>query len=297
MRTAVLALYRVRGIIFYATGLALILATVIAVFDIGSVSQPAQWTLAIGIFSAGLLGLLLTFFGHRALRPRDVEAVASPVRGRWLGLNSPTSKTPSHGVRMYGQTYAIDLVAEPHAKTRPVFGVGAWMRDSKDYPAFNEPVYAMVDGVVVRARDGKRDHRARSGWVALFYLMFEGMVREVGGPGFIVGNHVTIRREDGVYALVAHLQKGSAQVKIGDTVRVGQQVASCGNSGNSSEPHVHAQLMDRKSLWTAQGIPMAFEDVDLVPKPLPGEGDEAEQEVRPRVTGLPLNNQHILVGE
>lgn len=52
-------------------------------------------------------------------------------------------------------------------------------------------------------------------------------------------------------------------MKVGETVRAGTRIARCGNSGNNSEPHVHAQLMDRASPWTAQGLPMLFVDVVL----------------------------------
>lgn len=72
---------------------------------------------------------------------------------------------------------------------------------------------------------------------------------------------MVVRSDDGVFALVAHLQRGSVTVREGDRVRAGQRVGACGNSGNSSEPHVHAQLMDRRSAWTGQGVPLAFADV------------------------------------
>lgn len=149
------------------------------------------------------------------------------------------------------------------------------MRPARDYPAFGQPVFAMVDGAVVRASAWRRDHRARSNWLRILFLMVEGSVREIGGPGFIVGNHVTIRTDDGIYATIAHLQQRSITVQVGDRVIASTRIGSCGNSGNSSEPHVHPQLMDRASLWTAQCLPMVFagitleddtETVDALPK-------------------------------
>ncbi len=111
-------------------------------------------------------------------------------------------------------------------------------------------------------------------------MMIEGMIREIGGPGFVIGNHVTIRSGDGAYATVAHLQQGSLTVKVGDRVTAGTVIGGCGNSGNTSEPHVHAQLMDRASLWTAQGLPMSFSGITLDNHP------EA-------VDALPANEQHM----
>lgn len=226
------------------------------------------------------LWLLVVLLGRRTLVEREGQAVHSPVVGRWLAVNSPASKVPSHGTRGYGQAYAVDLVHEPDGVERPGWGNPA-MRAPEEYPAFGQPVLAMVDGVVVSASGWRRDHRSRSSAWALVYLMLEGMFRELGGPGFVVGNHVTIRTADGTYALVAHLRRGSVRVTRGDVVRAGERVGSCGNSGNSSEPHVHAQLMDRRSLWTAAGVPMAFLGVTV------GDSDEA-------TTGMPENEQHLV---
>lgn len=146
------------------------------------------------------------------------------------------------------------------------------MRPVDEYPAFGMPVFAMLDGEVVRASGWRRDHRARSNTWGIFYMMVEGMIREIGGPGFVVGNHVTIRSDEGIYATVAHLRQGSSTVKAGDRVSAGSIIGECGNSGNTSEPHVHAQLMDRVSFWTAQGLPMAFAGITL--------GDEDEKRRR-----------------
>ncbi|MEV8339512.1 M23 family metallopeptidase [Leucobacter sp. NPDC077196] len=232
-----------------------------------------------------LFGYLLVAFGPRLIPQREAMPVVAPVTGRWLGMNSPATKVPSHGVRMYGQAHAIDLVAEPAnpaAGVRPAFGDGPAMRANADYPAFGKPVRAMMSGTVVRASGWRRDHRARSTTTAVIYMMFEGAVREVGGAGFIIGNHVTIRGAHGTYALVAHLQRGSLMVSVGDTVQAGDVIARCGNSGNSSEPHVHAQLMDRASPLRAIGVPMAFSGIALDDDPRPTDG-------------LPANDQHMTV--
>jgi murein DD-endopeptidase MepM/ murein hydrolase activator NlpD len=47
-------------------------------------------------------------------------------------------------------------------------------------------------------------------------------------------------------------------VAIGEEVTAGQPVADCGNSGNSTQPHVHVQVMDSLDLSVARGVPMAF---------------------------------------
>jgi hypothetical protein len=62
------------------------------------------------------------------------------VTGRWLSVNSPADKVPSHGLRAYGQTYAIDLVHEPKEGSRPAFGTGPAFRPPEDFPAFTDRV-------------------------------------------------------------------------------------------------------------------------------------------------------------
>ncbi|WP_083800704.1 M23 family metallopeptidase [Rhodobacter ferrooxidans] len=57
------------------------------------------------------------------------------------------------------------------------------------------------------------------------------------------GNHVLLRCGDrGI--LLAHFRQGSLQVAVGDTLATGRPIGEVGNSGESSEPHLHmhAQL-------------------------------------------------------
>lgn len=53
-----------------------------------------------------------------------------------------------------------------------------------------------------------------------------------------------IEHAPGIYSLSAHLRQGSILVKAGQAVSAGQKIGECGNSGNSSEPHLHFHLQD-----------------------------------------------------
>lgn len=64
--------------------------------------------------------------------------------------------------------------------------------------------------------------------------------------------------QSGTFVALAHLQAGSTRVSVGQEVVEGQQIANCGNSGNSTQPHVHMQVMDSADLSVARGVPMAF---------------------------------------
>lgn len=270
MSGGIVVMYRARVAIMYASVLAVF--TVMLVLDrlprndvVESATSLFMWSGIVGMLTVVLLALV----GPRFLPERDPITVIAPVLGRWSALNSPATKVPSHGIRAYGQAYAIDLAYEPTPDARPKFGSGSPLRRPQEYPAFGQPVRAMVDGVVVKASDRLRDHRARASWLTVLYMLVEGAVRELAGPRFVIGNHVVIRADDDVFALAAHVRQGSARVGEGERVTAGQIIAECGNSGNSSEPHVHAQLMDRASTWTGQGIPFAASDVIIGDDPAP----------------------------
>ena len=66
--------------------------------------------------------------------------------------------------------------------------------------------------------------------------------------------------DDGVDAIYAHLKPGSVEVETGDTVDKGEVIARTGNSGSSTGPHLHFQLMDRPSALVANGVPYVFDE-------------------------------------
>lgn len=202
--------------------------------------------------------------------PRPPVEVDPPVTGRWTALNSPADKTPSHGTHVYGQTYAIDIVADPETgegepSARPAFGwLWPFFRRNRAFPAFGAPLLAVADATVVKASDGQRDHLSRNSLLALVYLMLiEGNVRSFVGVRRIVGNHVILDLGGGTYAAYAHVRRGSLQVKAGDTVRAGQRLGRVGNSGNTTEPHLHFQLMDGPDLDNARGVPFTWRGVGV----------------------------------
>lgn len=72
------------------------------------------------------------------------------------------------------------------------------------------------------------------------------------------GNHIVLEVAPREYLLIAHLKAGSLAVQAGDKVGAGQLLGLVGNSGNSSEPHVHLHLQDTPIPDTGEGIPLLF---------------------------------------
>lgn len=221
--------------------------------------------------------------------PRPPVEVDPPVTGRWTALNSPADKVPSHGTHVYGQTYAIDIVAEPEtgrASPRPG-RLFRWLwpvvRRNRAFPAFGAPLLAVADATVVRASDGQRDHLSRNSLPALAYLMLiEGNVRSIVGAHRVIGNHVILDLGEGTFAVYAHVRRGSLQVKAGDRVRAGQWLGQVGNSGNTTEPHLHFHLMDGPDPDSARGVPFTWRGVGV---PANGEAFTAGEQGQEQAEG------------
>ncbi|WP_339152553.1 M23 family metallopeptidase [Streptomyces sp. F41] len=261
VRKAMMVLYRVCWLVFVALVLVGVLTEPLLPFGLTFV--PAALAVVIG-FTLSRSG------PKEALGDRPAVEVDPPVTGRWSALNSPADKVPSHGTHVYGQTYAIDIVAEPETgdgepPARPPFRL-FWpvARRNRDFPAFGAPLLAVADATVVRASDGQRDHLSRNSLPALAYLMLiEGAVRDMLGARRIIGNHVILDLGEGTYAVYAHVQRGSLEVKAGDTVRAGQRIGRVGNSGNTTEPHLHFHLMDGPDPDAARGVPFTWRGVGV----------------------------------
>ncbi|PTT70605.1 M23 family metallopeptidase [Arthrobacter sp. HMWF013] len=199
----------------------------------------------------------MTFEANPALRHVDVSL---PFAGRWKVENSPKRRVPSHGTSMLGTAYAIDFVGvDENGRTAP--GV-SWRtalgtEPPEQFFAFGREILAPVTGRVAAVHQGEQDHEARRSPVSLLPYALGQASRLRQGLGNITGNCVIIApRGSGAFVAVMHLQAGSIRVSVGQEVTEGEHIANCGNSGNSTQPHVHMQAMDRLDPWTAQGLPM-----------------------------------------
>jgi len=105
----------------------------------------------------------------------------------------------------------------------------------------------------------------------------------------LAGNYVVIAVRRGTCVLMAHFRQGSLRVKPGARVRKGQYLAQVGNSGNTTGPHLHIEVLDGPPdlalLGTTRlqqsGLPFGFRDVlrrrgdkvEYLRRAVPEEGD------------------------
>jgi murein DD-endopeptidase MepM/ murein hydrolase activator NlpD len=107
----------------------------------------------------------------------------------------------------------------------------------------------------------------------------------------LLGNHVVIQVAEDAYLFICHMQPGSILVEVGDTVAAGQPIGLVGNSGNTSEPHIHIHLQDQPELviYDDAGQPTGF--TDAIGLPLQFSNYLANGE--PVEIGVPIAEQFI----
>jgi len=221
-----------------------------------------------------------------------------PFRGPWLTVRTPAHRVPSHGTHAFGQTFAFDFVAVD--ARRRTASVRDWRTLVGTEPvdrfiALGRPVLAPVSGRVVAVHDGEVDHEARRSPLSLLAYGATQGTRLSRGIGAVAGNFVVLALEDrAAFIVLAHLQRGSVGVLPGSWVDLGDRVAACGNSGNSTQPHLHLHAMDSPSLPSARGIPIVFRDYESrhptrghVARGVPARGEVVERPPT-RVSGSPL---------
>ncbi|WP_066039766.1 M23 family metallopeptidase [Herbiconiux solani] len=182
-----------------------------------------------------------------------------PFFGDWLVQNSPADRVPSHGTTAFASSYAIDFVPlGPGGRTAP-FTMGSLLRSEppERFPGFGRELVAPVSGLVIGAHDAEPDHPAHRGLPSVGYALTQRR-RASAGWLALAGNHVLIE-SGGVIVTLCHLRRGSLRVRPGQQLRAGEPLGACGNSGNSTEPHVHVQALDAPDPTRARAVPLTFD--------------------------------------
>jgi murein DD-endopeptidase MepM/ murein hydrolase activator NlpD len=112
----------------------------------------------------------------------------------------------------------------------------------------------------VKIHDGEMDQKVRRSLFAGIPYMLTQRQRIKNGLEKITGNYIIIQPDNARFLIcIVHLKKQSFVVNEGDKVVEGEKLAECGNSGNSTQPHIHIQAMDSLDLYMTKGIPLYFE--------------------------------------
>jgi hypothetical protein len=198
--------------------------------------------------------------------------------GEWLAGSGPSNDSDHRrtvialeGRAWDAQRFAIDFVR--------IGANGNTFHDDRsrneNFWAFGQPVHAVADGEVTEVVDEYPDNK----------------------PGTtppktienLAGNRVILRIGDGEFVLFAHLQQHGIRVRLHQKVKRGEVIASVGNSGNTTGPHLHFQLMDRHSPLASEGIPFVFDRFTFL-----GYGRDFEEDrhpSEPRSREMPVDDE------
>ena len=184
-------------------------------------------------------------------------AIGPPLRGGpWLTGNGPAdvsghrrSLIPIAGTPSIAQRFAIDFVKV--GEDDKTF-TGDQLKN-ENYHAEGNDALAVANGTVVEVKDSIPENVPGVNSRAVPITL-----ETVGG------NHVIIDIGGGYYAFYAHLKPGGVKVKLGDKVKRGQVIGIVGNTGNSTEPHLHFHVSDGNSPLGSEGVPYRLESFEIV---------------------------------
>ena len=159
-----------------------------------------------------------------------------PFDGAWHVYWGGRTPELNYHVVDPGQRFAYDFVVVEDGSSHTGEG-----KALEEYHCWDRPILAPAAGKVVAAVDDLPD------------LAIGEM-----DPQNPAGNHVVLDLGNDEYAFLGHMRQGSLAVEEGDQVEQGQEIGRCGNSGNTSEPHLHLHLQNTPVLGEGEGLPAFF---------------------------------------
>ena len=169
---------------------------------------------------------------------RNTTVFGLPFKGEWFTVWGGDTKAQNYHVIDRGQRRAFDfLVLGKNNKTYERSGTR-----NEDYFAFGKPLYAICDAEVIQVIDGVEDNKPGD-----------------MNPKDLTGNSVVLKTANNEYIFYAHFENSTIKVKEGQMVKRGQNLGNCGNSGNSTEPHLHLHVQDGPDLFADVGVKCFFE--------------------------------------
>lgn len=202
-----------------------LVASIISYRRIGAPNSPlSKMQTIIGIVANGLLIVLMAGFNWFSFQgysvPDGTVDLSSPLRGaRYVVLHGGASPFTNGHFRVQPQNYALDILGLNALGMRAdIFGDRS---DLESYSIFGAELYSPCTGSIAVAMGD-----------------YEDLIPPATDPEHPAGNHVLVECE-GVEVLLAHMKQGSLRVEVGDSVTVETVLGQVGNTGNTSEPHLH----------------------------------------------------------
>src|SRR4030065_2058903 len=174
---------------------------------------------------------------------RNITKLQLPFDGEWTVIWGGDTKELNYHVENQAQKNAFDIVIkDERGNSFKTDGI-----TNEDYYAFGKELIAPCDGEIVLVIDGIKDNKTSE-----------------LNPMYAPGNTVIIKTDNNEYLFLAHFKQNSIRVKQGQKVKQGELLGLCGNSGNSSEPHLHFHLQNTPIIQDGTGMRCLFDKVVVV---------------------------------
>lgn len=172
---------------------------------------------------------------------RNTTSMILPFKEQWDVVWGGTTVEQNYHVAYDNQKYAYDLLIMNDGKSFKTDG-----KTNEDYYVFGKEIFSPCDATVVQVITGVKDN-----------------VPGKLNPQQLTGNTVVLETANKEFIMLAHFKEKSIKVKEGQQVKAGDFLGLCGNTGNSSEPHLHLSLQNVKHLREATGGKLFFNKIKV----------------------------------
>ena len=191
-----------------------------------------------------MMRVVVAMFLLLSQSPGATDQLRLPFDGRWFVAHGGDTLNVNHHMSSPAQAFGVDFAKVGGPSMRQLSADPP--RTVEDFFSWGSPVLAPAGGTVVHVENSLPDNPLGT--------------KDASRPA---GNHVVIELDSGRFVFLAHMQRGSVTVKTGDTVRRGQPLGRCGNSGNSDFPHIHLHVQTSPDLESGRGLNPVFGPIDV----------------------------------
>ena len=167
---------------------------------------------------------------------KAIAELELPFNDDWFVVWGGRTKEQNYHASLVDQRFALDVVQIENGLT--FMGNGT---QNDDYYCYGDSLYAPASGQIVELKNYVAEN-----------------IPGNTNKNELFGNYVIIDHGNGEYSVLAHMITNSIIVNLGDIVSKGQLIGLCGNSGNSTEPHLHYHLQNQPTIGYGEGLPAQF---------------------------------------
>ena len=179
---------------------------------------------------------------------RNQTKLILPFKDTWFVFWGGDTKELNYHVVSEAQKNAFDfLIKDESGKSYKTDG-----KTNEDYYCFGKEIFSPCEGEIVLVVDGVKDN-----------------VPGEMNPFNAGGNSIILKTINNEFLFFGHFKHQSIKVKEGQKVVQGQLLGLCGNSGNSSEAHLHFHIQNIEDINKATGVKCFFYNIVVDGKPKP----------------------------